>query len=90
MFFISLLLLLKFGKTLFLKRIFLTYFRPAFLTIQLQKFLQKFQVIANNNKKKYVPARSMWLNRVFIDLANTDEKQYLTIDCSNVSKKGPG
>ena len=40
--------------------------------------------------KNYVPARSMWLNRVFIDLANTDEKHCLTIDCSNVNKNRPG
>ena len=40
--------------------------------------------------KKYAPARSMWLNRVFIDLASTDEKYCSTIDCSNVNKNGPG
>ena len=28
--------------------------------------------------KKYVPARSMWLNRVFSDLANTNEQHCLT------------
>ena len=40
--------------------------------------------------KKYVSARSMWLNRVFGDLANTDERHCLTIDCSGVNKNGPG
>ena len=40
--------------------------------------------------KKYVPACSMWLNRVFIDLANTNEKHCLTIDCSNMNKNRPG
>ena len=39
---------------------------------------------------KYVPARSMWLNRVFSDLANTDGQHCLTIDCSNVNKNGLG
>ena len=39
--------------------------------------------------KKYVPAHSMWLNRVFTDLANTDEQHCLTIDCSGVNKNGP-
>ena len=29
--------------------------------------------------KKYVPARSLWLNRVFTDLANSHEKHCLTI-----------
>ena len=40
--------------------------------------------------KKYVPAHSMWLNRVFADLANTNERYCLTIDCSGVNKNGPG
>ena len=40
--------------------------------------------------KKYVPACSVWLNRVFSDLANRDEKYYLTIDCSGVNKNSPG
>ena len=39
--------------------------------------------------KKYLSACSMWLDNVFIDLANSDEKHCLTIDCSNVNKNGP-
>ena len=30
----------------------------------------------------------MWLNRVFADLAKTDERHCLTIDCSGVKKNG--
>ena len=40
--------------------------------------------------KKYVPARSLWLNRVFTDLANSHEKHCLTIDCGYINKNGPG
>ena len=40
--------------------------------------------------KKYAPARSLWLNRVFIDLANSHEKHCLTIDCGYINKNGPG
>ena len=32
----------------------------------------------------------MWLNKVFVDLANTDEQHCLTIDCSGTNKNGPG
>ena len=39
---------------------------------------------------KYVPVRSMWINRVFINLANQDERNCLTIDCSGINKNGPG
>ena len=40
--------------------------------------------------KKYVPARSLWLNRVFTDLANSHEKHCLTIDCGYTNENGPG
>ena len=38
--------------------------------------------------KKYVPVRLMWLNGVFADLANIDERHCLTTDCSGVNKNG--
>ena len=40
--------------------------------------------------KKYVPVRSLWLSRVFNDLANSHEKHCLTIDCGYLNKNGPG
>ena len=42
--------------------------------------------------KKYVPVRSLWLdrNRVFTGLANSHENHCLTIGCSYKNKNGPG
>ena len=40
--------------------------------------------------RKYVLVCSLWLNRVFTDLANSHEKHCLTIDCSYQNKNGPG
>ena len=40
--------------------------------------------------KKYVPARSLWLSRVFTELANSQEKLCLPIDCGYNNKNGPG
>ena len=40
--------------------------------------------------RKYAPARLLWLNRVFTDLANSHEKLCLTIDCGYINKNGPG
>ena len=40
--------------------------------------------------KKYVPVRSMWLSRAFVDLANTDKQHCLTIHCSGINKNSPG
>ena len=39
---------------------------------------------------KYVPIRSMWISRLFIDLANRDERNCLTTDCSGINNNGPG
>ena len=39
--------------------------------------------------RKYVPALSMWLNRIFTDLAITDKWHCLTIDSSGVNKNDP-
>ena len=40
--------------------------------------------------KKYVPARSLLLNRVFTDLPKKHKKHCLTIDCGYINKNGPG
>ena len=39
---------------------------------------------------KYVSVHSTWINRLFIDLANRDERNCLTTDCSGVNKNYPG
>ena len=49
-----------------------------------------FQSNCRQITKKYVPARSVWLNMVFADLAKTHERHCLTIDCSGVNKNGLG
>ena len=52
-----------------------------------EKILQSNCIIQS---KKYVPICSLWLNRVFTDLANSGEKHCLTIDCSTENRNGPG
>ena len=50
------------------------------------------KIIQSNSilqSKKYVPARLLWLNRVFTDLASSHEKHCLTIDCGYINKNGP-
>ena len=51
------------------------------------KIIQSNCVLQSN---KYVPARLLWLNKVFTDLANSHEKLCLTIDRSYINKNGPG
>ena len=39
--------------------------------------------------KGYIPVRSLWLTRLFTELANSHEKNCLTIDCGYVNQNGP-
>ena len=39
---------------------------------------------------KYIPHASLWISRLFIELANRNDKVCLTLDCSNPNRDGPG
>ena len=51
------------------------------------KIIQSNRILQS---KKYVPACSLWFNRVFTDLVNSHEELCLTIDCDFINKNGPG
>ena len=38
---------------------------------------------------KYIPRSQLWINRLFIELANKSKKVCLTLDCSNTNRDGP-
>ena len=38
---------------------------------------------------RYIPRSLLWINRLFIELANKSEKVCLTLDCSNTNRDGP-
>ena len=38
---------------------------------------------------KYIPRTSLWINRLFIELANKNEKVCLTLNCSNTNRDSP-
>ena len=47
-------------------------------------------MLAREKQKKYIPQNAFWLNKLFFDLANMNDKICLTIDLSGVNKDGPG
>ena len=47
-------------------------------------------MLAQEKQKIYILQNAFWLNRLFFDLANTNDKICLTIDSSGVNKDGPG
>ena len=77
------LLKLKFGKKNLPQTNIFNIFPLSVLYNTASKILQRN---CKQTRKKY----SMWLQRVFTDLANTNKRHCLTIDCSGVNKNGPG
>ena len=40
--------------------------------------------------RSYIPQSALWISRLFIELANRDDRVCLTLDCSGINKDGPG
>ena len=61
---------------------------PASVPFNLVRKLLEIYCIGKS--AKYIPQKLIWLNRLFIDLANSgEEKVYLTIDCSGQNSNDP-
>ena len=61
---------------------------PASVSLNVEKFFLEGSCIRKTTK--YIPQTSLWISRLFIELANKDEKICLTLDCSNKNKDGSG
>ena len=40
--------------------------------------------------RKYIPQSALWIGRLFIELANRNDRVCLTLDCSGINKDVPG
>ena len=40
--------------------------------------------------RKYIPLCALWIGRLFIELANRNDRVCLTLDCSCINNDGPG
>ena len=61
---------------------------PASVPISSVKKILELSCIRKTSK--YIPQASLWISRLFIELANKNDKVCLTLDCSNVNIDGPG
>ena len=61
---------------------------PASVPISSVKKILELSCIRKTSK--YIPQASLWISRLFIELANKNDKVCLTLDCSNKNKDGPG
>ena len=61
---------------------------PASVPISSVKKILELSCIRKTSK--YIPQSSLWISRLFIELANKNDKICLTLDCSNINTDGPG
>ena len=61
---------------------------PASVPISSVKKILELSCIRKTSK--YIPQSSLWISRLFIELANKNDKVCLTLDCSNIDTDGPG
>ena len=60
---------------------------PASVSLNLVKKILDGSCVRKTTK--YIPRSLLWINRLFIELANKSQKVCLTLDCSNTNRDGP-
>ena len=50
-----------------------------------QKILES---VCIRKTRKHIPQASLWISRLFTELANRNERAYLTLDCSGINRDG--
>ena len=86
-FFIQYILNKQIGEQFYHKQIFTIFFQRLSPLHILEKQANIFPI---RKTSKYIPQTSLWISRLFIELANRNDKVCLTLDCSNTNKDGPG
>ena len=58
-------------------------------TVPLNSVKKILEGACNRKKKKYILNCALWTSRLFIELANRDDRVCLTLDCSNTNRDVP-
>ena len=61
---------------------------PASVPLSTVKKILEANCIRRTNK--YIPVNSLWITKLFIQLANNEEKTCLTLDCTGFNPNSPG
>ena len=54
------------------------------------RILKTLSLSASRQKNTYVPTNQIWLNRLYFQISNSQEKTCLTVDTRNISDFGSG
>ena len=57
---------------------------------QASSILRILSSLANRYKNTYISHRNIWINRLYFEISNSQEKQCLTIHIRDVNAFGPG
>ena len=64
------------------------YFFPG--SIHSGTILRTLSLFANRYKNSYAPSHAIWLNKLYVDISTSKQKQCLTVDTQTVNDLGPG
>ena len=59
-------------------------------SVQASWILRILSSFANRYKNTFIAHRNIWINRLYFEISNSQEKQCLTVDTCDVNALGPG
>ena len=59
-------------------------------SIHNSRILKTLSLFASRQKSTYLPNKNVWLNKLYFQISNSQEKKCLTIDKRDVNEFGPG
>ena len=74
-------------RTILSQSIILNIFPASVSLAHVRKILESISI---RKTKKYIPQLALWISRPFIELANRNNRVFLTLDCSGINKDEPG
>ena len=71
-----------------MSQIYIFNFFPG--SVHSGRILKMLSLFASRQKHTYLPNNQVWLNKLYFQISNSNEKKCLTIDTRDVNDLGPG
>ena len=71
-----------------MSQVHIFHFFPG--SIHNSRLLKTLSLFASRQKSIYLPNRNVWLNKIYFQISNSQEKKCLTIDTRDTNEFGPG
>ena len=73
-------------KTILSQKNIFNIFPASVLLTSVRKILEG---VCIRKTRKYIPQSALWVSRLFIELANRNDRVCLTLDCFTINNEGP-